>query len=79
MQQGRVTMIATGLGGAAREHVKRPPKLEILGATRYTSPGAAECWVPTICARRSTWTARLVRSVAMGLVCGWTAYLRTLR
>jgi len=26
----RVTMIATGLGGAAKEQVKRPPKLEIL-------------------------------------------------
>jgi cell division protein FtsZ len=28
----RVTMIATGLGGAAREQMKRPPKLEILEA-----------------------------------------------
>jgi cell division protein FtsZ len=28
----RVTMIATGLGGAAKEHVKRPPRLEILEA-----------------------------------------------
>jgi cell division protein FtsZ len=28
----RVTMIATGLGGAAKEHVKRPPQLQILEA-----------------------------------------------
>ena len=28
----RVTMIATGLGGAAKEQMKRPPKLEILEA-----------------------------------------------